>query len=55
MITGSYARRFLAMAAEQNECCVFAQIGNAVILRMIEVIAGNPAFFAFVTNLQVNE
>jgi len=51
MITGIDARRLLAVPADRGKGSVFAQIGDAVILRVIKIITGYPAFFTLVTNV----
>jgi hypothetical protein len=50
MVTGVYARGLLAMAADSCKRSILPQRSNAVILRMIEIIAGNPAFFTLIAN-----
>jgi hypothetical protein len=40
VITGINARCFLAVAANSSKCSVFAQRSDAVILRMVKIIAG---------------
>lgn len=51
MVTGVDARRLLAVPADRGKSSVFAQIGNAVILRVIKIVACYPAFFTLVTDV----
>ena len=51
MIAGVHAGGLFAMTADSSKGRVFPQIGNTVILRMVKITAGYPAFFAFVANI----
>jgi len=51
MITGIYTRGLFAMAADSSECRIFTKGGNAIVLRMIKIIASHLAFLALATNL----
>jgi hypothetical protein len=53
MITGVHAGRFFAMAADGGKGGVFAKRGNAVILRMVKIIAGRFAFLALIADIQI--
>jgi len=55
MITGIYARSLFAMPAYGSKSSVLPQRGNPAILRMIKIIARCLAFFALITDFQVNE
>jgi hypothetical protein len=55
MITGIDTGGLFAMTADSGKGGVFPQRGNAVILRMIKIIAADLAFFAFAAYLQINK
>jgi hypothetical protein len=55
MVTRRYTGSIFAVTADSSECGVFAQRHDAVILRMIKIIAAGLAFFALTTDLQVDK
>jgi len=55
MIAGVDAGRLVAMAANRRKGGIFPKRSNAVVLRMVKIIAKYHAFFTTVTDVEVNE
>jgi hypothetical protein len=54
VITGSNTGRFFAVAANGGKGRVFPQVGYAIILRMVEILAADFAFGALIADIEVN-